>query len=135
MWLLIRSTLAAAPFMFTSNVNHTPPPLMSTTDSVGGTAAVLSRRAVPRGDGGRLAAARARPADGGSGVLQDKYAKPVRLFSWRESRSTSPMGSANGIHPNELFFDPARQQRVLDPALMGMPISSTVQIPLLVPEL
>jgi hypothetical protein len=30
--------------------------------------------------------------------------------------------------PNELFFDPARQQRVLDPALMSMPTSSMVQV-------
>ena len=44
MWLLIRSTLAAAPFIFTPDVNHMPPPLMSTTDSVGGTAAALSRQ-------------------------------------------------------------------------------------------
>ena len=130
MWLLIRSTLAAAPFIFTPDVNHTPPPTPNPTGSFGGTAAALSRRAVPRGDGGRLAAARAGPADGGSGVLQEKVRQAREaVFVARKSRSGHfPVGSANGIHPNELFFDPARQQRVLDPALMSMPTSSMVQV-------
>ena len=55
--------------------------------------------------------------------LAGRKAIPKRCF---EKSLHSPVGSANGIHPSELFFDPARQQRVLDPALMSMPTSSMV---------
>ena len=86
------------------------------------------RRAVPLGDGGRLAAARAGPADGGSGVLQEKVREAREAVFVARKSLHFPVGSANGIHPSELFFDPARQQRVLDPALMSMPTSSMVQV-------
>ena len=79
------------------------------------------RRAVPRGGGGEL-------ADGGSGVLQEKVCEAREAVFVARKSLHFPVGSANGIHPSELFFDPARQQRVLDPALMSMPTSSMVQV-------